>query len=129
MGVWAAPDFARADEDGGAELYDWKTGAVRPEKNRLQMACYTLYMEEKHGVEPARLRTHLVYLGDDVQVHDFVFGPDDLDAGRRTIRESMDAMRARLADPEANRAEMDDFPMTEDRGRCAVCVYRRLCGR
>ena len=63
VGIWAAPDFALRRRTADGELYDWKTGAVNPERSRLQMACYTLYMEEKHGVEPTRLRNHLVYLG------------------------------------------------------------------
>ena len=44
-------------------------------------------------------------------------------------RASMDEMRARLADPAANRAEREDFPLTDDLSKCEVCVYRRLCGR
>jgi hypothetical protein len=127
--VWAAPDFGLRLPDGGGEIYDWKTGAVAPEANRLQLACYTLYAEARHGIDPERVRSHLVYLGPSVEVHDFTLTRAELDEARRTIRASMDAMRARLADPNANRADREDFPMTEDRGRCAVCVFRRLCGR
>ena len=61
--VWAAPDFARRRADGGAEIYDWKTG-MASDANRLQLACYTLYMADVHGVDPARVGNHLVYLGE-----------------------------------------------------------------
>ncbi len=129
VGIWAAPDFARRTEEGGAELYDWKTGAVNPESSRLQMACYTLYMEEKHGVAPSQLRTHLVYLGPKVKVHDSVLTVEGLRAAREEIRESMARMQARLSDLEGNVAEVSDFPMTDDESRCRTCVFRRLCGR
>ena len=129
VGVWAAPDFAMRTPDGNAELYDWKTGAVNPERSRLQMACYTLYMEEKHGVEPSRLRNHLVYLGESVEIHDSVFTKDELRAAREEIRQSIAKMRARLADEQKNVAEAANFPLTDDEGRCRTCVYRRLCER
>ena len=129
VGIWAAPDFARRTEDGGAELYDWKTGAVDPAKSRLQMACYTLYMEEKHGVPPARLVSRLVYLGPNLVVHAETFDADQLRTARDEIRESMLKMQTLLADPEKNVAEQGNFPLTDDEGRCRSCVFRRLCGR
>ena len=129
VGVWAVPDFARRVDEKGAELYDWKTGAVKPEKSRLQMACYTLYVEERHWIDPSQLRAYLVYLGKDVQVHEFAFSEEDLDAARDEIRESMSAMRARLDDEATNRAEKEAFPLTDDTSICRFCNYRRLCGR
>jgi len=129
IGVWAAPDFAMRTPTGDAELYDWKTGAVNPEHSRLQMACYTLYMQEKHGVEPTRLRNHLVYLGSRLEIHDSVFTMEELRAAREAIRESMEKMQARLSDRQGNVAEAGNFPLTEDLGRCRTCVYRRLCER
>ena len=97
--------------------------------NRLQLACYTLYMADVHGVDPARVGNHLVYLGDEVEVRDFVLSPRELDEARARIAASTVEMRGRLADPEGNRAEREDFPLTEDREKCGFCVYRRLCGR
>ena len=129
VGIWAVPDFARRVGAGSAELYDWKTGAVKPEKSRLQMACYTIYMHLRHGIEPGTLTSHLVYLGPRVEIHDFRFTTTDLEEAREEIRTSMEAMRSRLKDPEKNFAEKADYPMTEKLTRCAGCVYRRLCGR
>ncbi len=129
VGVWAVPDFARRTEDGGAEIYDWKTGKVQPEGNRLQLACYTLYMQAKHGRDPQRTTNHIVYLGPELVVHDFVLDPEALDDAREQMQASMDAMRERLADVATNRAEREDFPLTDDREKCHACVYRRLCGR
>jgi hypothetical protein len=129
VGIWAAPDFALRLEDGHGELYDWKTGAVHPERSRLQMACYTLYMEEKHGVAPARLRNHLVYLGEAVEVHDSVFSTEELRAAREEIRVSMTKMQTLLTDAERNVADAASFPLTDDLDRCRTCVFRRLCDR
>jgi RecB family exonuclease len=127
--VWAAPDFARRTPDGGAEIYDWKTG-MASESNRLQLACYTLYMHRVHGIDPTRVQNHLVYLGGaDVEVQRFGLTQQDLLEAEREILGSVEEMRARLADAEANRAEREDFPLTEDRGKCAACVFRRLCER
>ncbi len=129
VGVWASPDFARSLEAGGGEIYDWKTGAVRLDKNKLQVACYSLYLQEKHGTDPTKILNRLVYLGDEVEVHDFVFTLEDLAEARQEIRESMARMRALLADEEKNVATREAFPLTEDLSHCASCVYRRLCGR
>ena len=35
----------------------------------------------------------------------------------------------RLRDAAANVAAKEDFPMTDDRARCAGCAFRRPCGR
>ncbi len=129
VGVWAVPDFARRDGEGGTEIYDWKTGAVKPGHDRLQLACYTLYMQEKHGRDPSRTVNHLVYLGPEVRVFDFVLSEEDLEGARETMRSSIRAMRDRLADPTTNRAEREEFPLVADRELCTSCVYRRLCGR
>ncbi len=128
-GIWTVPDFARRDGTGGAEIYDWKTGAVKPDEDRIQLAGYTLWMESRHGIDPERVKNRLVYLGPEVIVHDFVLGPVELEQARGEIRASVAAMRARLADPATNRADREDFPLTDDRSRCSTCGFRRLCGR
>ena len=62
--VWAALDFIRRTPEGGAEVYDWKTGEERADANTLQLLCYALFVEQKHGVPassgagPARVRQH-----------------------------------------------------------------------
>lgn len=127
--IWVALDFARRREDGGVDIYDWKTGAIDPEGNRLQVVCYALFVQARHGVPADRVRTHLVYLGPRVEVHTLTPTAEDLESARRSIRESVAAMRSRLADPAKNQADRAAFPMTEDLARCRVCNFRRLCGR
>ena len=49
---------------------------------------------------------------------------------RAHFSRSVERMRALLADPASNVAKDESaFPMTEDLGACAKCVFRRACGR
>src|SRR5262245_19449937 len=127
--VWAVLDFAMSRGEDGADIYDWKTGAPDPGANRLQLVCYVLFMQARHGIPPERSENHLVYLGRDTKIVDFVVTPKDVEEARRTMRESVAHMRQRLVQPPANVAHRESFPMTDDLSRCAVCTFRRLCGR
>jgi CRISPR/Cas system-associated exonuclease Cas4 (RecB family) len=127
--VWAVLDFALRGPEGSAVIYDWKTGAVAPEANRAQLVCYALFLEAEHGVAPERVITRLVYLGREPVVHEHRVTPADVEEAKGLLRASIAAMRGLLAEPGTNRAERASFPMTDDLARCAVCVYRRLCGR
>ena len=128
-GIWAVLDFALRHPDGRVEIYDWKTGEVKPDDNILQLGCYALYVGQKHDADPTRVTTHLVYLGETLQDFPMRVTEKDLATTRGEIRASIAAMRTRLRDKAANVAVRDDFPLTEDLGRCGVCTYRRLCGR
>ncbi|HEX7125700.1 MAG TPA: hypothetical protein VF406_07960, partial [Thermodesulfobacteriota bacterium] len=44
-----------------------------------------------------------------------------------TLRASIAAMRARMADPAADLADVADFPAIESGERCTVCPFRRPC--
>jgi hypothetical protein len=127
--VWAVLDFAMRRPDEGADIYDWKTGAPDPSANRLQLASYVMFMQAEHGVAPDRVENHLVYLGKETKILDFVVSRAELDAARHQVRESVAGMRARLLDKAANVARRDEYPMTDDLQKCAICAFRRLCGR
>jgi hypothetical protein len=127
--VWAVLDFGLRRPDGGVEIYDWKTGAVAPEANRLQLGCYALYVGQKYGVPPEQVRTHLVYLGEDLKDLSFEVTEAELRETRGAMRASIAAMRTRLDDPRANVARREAFPLTGDLDRCRLCAFRRLCGR
>jgi hypothetical protein len=127
--IWAVLDFAMRSPDGNVDIYDWKTGVVNPEANRLQIGCYTLYVQSAHGVAPERVTTHLIYLGEDMQEFSYKMSERELEAVRGEMRASIAAMRTRLTDAGGNVAVREDFPLTEDFAKCEVCAYRRLCGR
>lgn len=127
--VWAALDFGRRTIAGGAEVYDWKTGEERAGANELQLLCYALFVEKKHGVPAERVRGRLVYVNTG-GVHEVVPTESSLAAAKRTMRASIAEMRRRLemgGGPPAPR--MLAFPMTDDLTKCAGCSFRRLCGR
>lgn len=128
-GIWAVLDFAYRNEEGNVEIFDWKTGRVTPDANRLQLCGYALYVGERHDADPAKVKTHLVYLGKDIQTFSFSMSEKELTETRGEIRASIAAMRTRLFDKENNIARREDFPMTDEQSKCAVCAYRRLCGR
>ena len=127
--IWAALDFGRRTPDG-AEVYDWKTGEDRPEENRLQILCYALYVEAKHGIPATQVVGRLVYVntGTVVEVRPT---PGDLDDARAKIRASIGEMRRRIqaASHDGGEPNRLAFPMTDDLPRCAFCSFRRLCGR
>jgi hypothetical protein len=128
-GVWAVLDFGWRLPDGKVEIYDWKTGEVKPEANMLQLGCYALYVGQKYDAPPESVKTHLVYLGATMQEMGFQVTEKDLTATRGEMRASIASMRTRLMDKEENVAVREDFAMTDDLGKCALCAFRRLCGR
>lgn len=125
--VWAALDFGRRTERG-AEVYDWKTGEERAEANTLQLLCYALFVEQKHGIAAERVRGRLVYVNTG-GVHEVVPTESSLAAARRTMRASIAEMRRRLEMGGGPAPSKLAFPMTEDLGKCATCAFRRLCAR
>jgi CRISPR/Cas system-associated exonuclease Cas4 (RecB family) len=126
--VWAVLDFAMRRPDGGAEIFDWKTG-VPADANRLQLVCYALFMRSAHDVPIDRIACRLVYLGSSVDVRNVAMQTRDVDDARHAVRESIVAMRRRVRDLRNNVADREEFPMTDDLSKCAVCVFRRLCER
>lgn len=124
--VFAGPDFAYRDGPG-VVLVDWKTGRPRDE-DRDQVQGYALYAQHKWGVAPEHVRARLAYLAQGTEV-DVAVDPAALEGFRSLFRKSVEQMRSRLRDPAANLAVRDDFPMTDDRARCAGCAFRRPCGR
>ncbi len=127
--VWAVLDFGWKTPDGGVEIFDWKTGAVKPEASKLQLGCYALYVSQKYDVAPEKVTTHLIYLGEDLKDFSFRVTEKDLLETRGDMRASIAAMRTRLFDKDDNTARRDDFAMTDDLTKCELCAYRRLCGR
>jgi hypothetical protein len=80
------------------------------------------------------VRTALVYLNelkDNAPLETDVLVDEAAVAGFRAhFSRSVERMRSLLADPASNVAKDESaFPMTEDLGVCAKCVFRRACGR
>ena len=124
--VWVAPDFGFWTEDGRLALVDWKTGGSRGEGASFQLGCYALYAHEVLGVPPQQTDLIEVNLrGPAVTTHRW--DDERLAAVRDQLRLSIRAMKAYLADPEANVAVMDGFERTEELRICRWCNFRAIC--
>lgn len=124
--VWAALDFIRRTPEGGAEVYDWKTGEERADANTLQLLCYALFVEQKHGVPALAVRGRLVYVNTG-GVHEVIPTESSLAGAKREMRASIADMRKRLemggGPPTPSKLA---FPMVEDLSKCETCSFRRL---
>lgn len=122
------PDLAWR-EGQGVFIADWKTGMVRPEEERLQLATYGLYARRAWGVRDEGITAVIVHLDTSeggATVSEHHVGGAEFAATEQFIRDSVAAMRALVDSGEPDPAR---FPMTENRERCPRCVFRRLCRR
>jgi len=124
--VWVAPDFGFWTGDGRLALVDWKTGGSRGEGASFQLGCYALYAHEVLGVAPGRTDLIEVNLREPA-VTTHRWDDDRLEAVRAQLRLSIRAMKAYLADPEANLALIDGFERTEELRICRWCNFRAVC--
>ncbi len=126
--VFAIPDFAYLDDNGHPIVVDWKTGRAR-EGYDDQVLGYVLYLATRYRYDVDRIKAALVYLNDGVE-HQVGVDSAAIAGFKQRMSESVDRMRALLADPAGNAPHSEaSFPMTEDPAACARCVFRRVCGR
>jgi len=123
--VWVAPDFGFWTAEGRLGLVDWKTGAGG-DGAAFQLGCYALYAREVLGVEPDRVDLYEVNLREP-HVSRHRWDAERLEAVREQLRLSIRAMKAYLADPDANVAVITDFERTEDLRICRWCNFRAVC--
>lgn len=126
--IFAVPDFAFLEPDGGAVVVDWKTGRAR-EGYDDQVLGYALYLHNRYQVPLERMQAVLVYLNEGVETQVRI-EPTAVDRFRRNFSESSKAMRELLVDAATNTALPEEaFARTEELEACARCVFRRPCGR
>jgi hypothetical protein len=124
--VWVAPDFGFWTPEGRLALVDWKTGGSHGEGASFQLGCYALYAHEVLGVTPARTDLIEVNLREPT-VTTHRWDDERLAAVRDQLRLSIRAMKAYLADPDANLALIDGFERTEELRICRWCNFRAVC--
>jgi hypothetical protein len=124
--VWIAPDFGFWTVEGRLALVDWKTGAADIEATSFQLGCYALYAREMLGVEPARVDLLQVNLREP-EVTPLTWDDGRLEEIRQQLRLSIRAMRAYLADADANVARLDNFEKTEELRICRWCNFKKVC--
>lgn len=124
--VWVAPDFGFWNDADRLVLVDWKTGASAPESTAFQLGCYALYAHEVLKRPPEQVDLLEVNLRDGAvtEVH---WDDARLQAIKERVRFSIRAMKAYLADAEANAAVIDNFERTEDLRLCRWCNFRAVC--
>ncbi|HOX45674.1 MAG TPA: PD-(D/E)XK nuclease family protein [Myxococcota bacterium] len=131
--IYAMPDHLLAGEGGRVLILDWKTGRPPEEASdraSLQLALYALWARHRLGLDPlargAGLEAYEVYWPGQA-CRGGELGPDDLQAALGRARESVQAIRACLADVDANAAREEDFPAQASPARCAACEFRAVC--
>lgn len=120
-------DLAFRDPQGRVLIVDWKTGRAEGRFNEVQLVGYALFAARRGWVEsPEELVTELAYLQMSRYVRRSVDGKT-LDRVQAFIEKSVSRMKARLLDPLANTARLEDFPMIDRPQTCRRCNFRRLC--
>jgi CRISPR/Cas system-associated exonuclease Cas4 (RecB family) len=125
--IWAALDFIRKTP-AGADVFDWKTGEERIEGNELQLLVYAMYVERKHGIPATSVTNRLVFVNTG-RVHEVKTTIESLEAARQKIRASIAEMKERMRMGGGSEPSALAFPMTDDRDKCSICAFRRLCER
>jgi len=126
--VYAIPDLVyRADSDNWI-VVDWKTGREN-EEHDSQINTYSMYLIEKHGVNPDNITGRIEYLTTG-KARDVEISRNSIQENKEKIRNSISEMQECLADAENNiPLEMGEYPMMENRKLCKWCNFYELCHR
>ena len=121
--IFVKIDLAFRTPDG-IDAVDWKTG--EGEGNPLQFKVYALYLSTVYEL-PAERVTVIEYnlIKREKKVHRFT--QDELRQTEVEILRVIGEMKALLADPTQNKAEIADFPQTTEEWRCKNCNFNRVC--
>jgi hypothetical protein len=124
--VWVVMDCCFRS-DAGITIIDWKTGRSTTEDNSIQLACYTLYVLEKWGVDPTRIKIVEYNLSTDTP-KTFLITRRNIEDIQGYIRGSIADMRSLLIDVEANLPKDEsDFKPIEDKRISDGCNFSKIC--
>jgi hypothetical protein len=124
--IWVVMDCCFRS-DAGITIIDWKTGRSTTEDNSIQLACYTLYVLEKWGVDPTRIKIVEYNLSTDTPKTFFITRRNIEDI-QGYIRGSIADMRSLLIDVEANLPKDEsDFKPIEDKRISDGCNFSKIC--
>jgi hypothetical protein len=124
--VYVKLDLAHRVEPQGARIVDWKTGRRLPQPGGEQLGIYALYAIERWQLPAEAIEIREVNLSSGEEAAAGV-SAELLDRTRATIERSIEAMQARLADPRANLARVEDFPAQVGERVCRSCAFREVC--
>ena len=120
--IYAKPDFAH--ECGCPTIVDWKTGAQSCQ-DKKQLILYSLYTQRKWEWNPLEAKLAAVYLKPELNIVEFTPTSKDIKAVKDEVKESFGAMAE--VEPIIGPANVDDFPMTENKAECTWCRFQGIC--
>lgn len=107
-------------------IFDWKTGKIRFDEMDVQLACYSLYSQEKWNVIPKNIICKKYNVMID-KVDDYEINNDVIEKVKEHMRESIAEMKELLCDKNKNTAREEDFELTCGGNQCALCNFRKIC--
>jgi hypothetical protein len=125
--IYAVLDFAYRSGDE-VLIYDWKTGKEEIYKNKLQLACYGLFAENKWKAKPENIKLGEFYLSSG-KLNEYILAELDIDDIQKYIWTSIEKMQNLLDDPQANLANEDRFSFSESEKICRYCNFLKICPR
>ena len=126
--IYVKLDFARR-KNGLIEIIDWKTGKEEKSEASVQIGAYAIYAMQRWNVPLEQVRAYLVFLTHAVPVlQEQPLNDKTLVDARKTITDSIAAMREVLADPDRNVPKSrDHFPFTQNERLCSHCSFYKMC--
>jgi len=125
--IWVSLDLSFKD-GGKIFIYDWKTGKLDVDPNKLQPPCYCLYAVNTWKVTPEDVRMMEFYLSNK-ELKEHTFSNSELDIFVQYVQNAVESMTALLDDKKANIAIEERFGFTEVEKECDYCNYKKLCSR
>lgn len=112
-----------------AVLIDWKTGRRLSPAGPVQLGVYALYLQHRHGVDPAGIHAREInVVTGETREHDV--GPEARATFLEVFRRSVETMRSYLVDVAGNVPKPeDDFPFARSEQTCRYCDFRSVCPR
>ncbi len=110
--------------DDEVKIVDWKTGTG--ESNPLQFVVYVFHANETLGTPLDKLSV-IEYNLQENKKYVHRYNEQEIAEAKEYINKSISAMKSCLYDPVENKAEIGEFPRTEDDWKCAYCNFKKIC--
>jgi len=124
--VWVVMDCCFRSDYGITIIY-WKTGTSTTQDNSIQLSCYALYVLDRWGIDPERIKIIEYNLSTDTP-KDFSVTGRNIEDIKGYIRGSIADMRSLLIDVEGNIPKDESlFKPVEDKRISDRCGFRKIC--
>lgn len=126
--IYLQIDFAMKEE-GKISIFDWKTGQERDDaKIGLQLSSYSFYVLQKWNLSPEKIEVKVYNINLD-KLDSFNITNEIINKTKEYIQSSISGMKSLLTDQTNNIANIENFPLTENKLKCSNCNFKRLCDR